>query len=699
MADPELLAWCRKHGVEFGGIQAAYVDEGWRGVVATRDLAPGDTVLRVPGRLLMTTRSARADPALAAALSRLAASPDPDDVAAAAALTPHQLLATHLLHEVSKGPESFWHPYLQQLPRSYTSLAHFSADDAAALQLQLAQDVAAAAAERAREEWQGALPLLRALGLPKRFALLRSWLWAASTLHSRTMFLPWCPAGALTPFGDLHNYAPPPPPYVPQLGVAEDRTAAESAAAADEVAAAGSVAAASASGSVYGAEGATGATCAKDASTGAPGVGGACCDNRGSIGAAAKVQEGGSVGMQDGPDQGCCMALELLQLGADDPGKSRCHGANGVLGRAVEPRAAVASPAEASAQSNAPGPAELRPPGMLADVSAGAEGAEPAAAHEAEDADAIAGDGSWDEARQQYVIVVRRRVAAGQQVLLCYGRHTNLELLEHYGFVMQDNPHDTAPLDAALLPVPDSARYSAGAPPLPPDECFVHGGSPQAPCNTDNTGDGSSGCGAPSWSLLHFLRYCAATPAERRTQGHRLAAGESISEQGDRIALGWLRAACMRQLEDLPTSLAQDLEELQRNSQSDSNSNIQSRSHSQSQEEGPAQRSASQLGAGDRAAVPAPQAHDRQGAAGTTEAAQCEGTQQAAAAPAAAVAVALSDGFTCAGLALQWRVTYKRALHAAISRVDALLGAPTAEGAVAGHSLEALLQMQRQGRK
>lgn len=126
--------------------------------------AAGDTVLRVPGRLLMTTRSARADPALAAALSRLAASPDPDDVAAAAALTPHQLLATHLLHEVSKGPESFWHPYLQQLPRSYTSLAHFSADDAAALQLQLAQDVAAAAAERAREEWQGALPLLRALG-------------------------------------------------------------------------------------------------------------------------------------------------------------------------------------------------------------------------------------------------------------------------------------------------------------------------------------------------------------------------------------------------------------------------------------------------------------------------------------------------------------------------------------------------------
>lgn len=57
MADPELLAWCRKHGVEFGGIEAAYVDEGWRGVVATRDLAPGDSArlsgLKVSGATLI----------------------------------------------------------------------------------------------------------------------------------------------------------------------------------------------------------------------------------------------------------------------------------------------------------------------------------------------------------------------------------------------------------------------------------------------------------------------------------------------------------------------------------------------------------------------------------------------------------------------------------------------------------------------
>jgi hypothetical protein len=42
------------------------------------------------------------------------------------------------------------------------------------------------------------------------------------------------------------------------------------------------------------------------------------------------------------------------------------------------------------------------------------------------------------------------RYQPGDQVFLCYGRHTNLELLEVYGFMLADNPHDVA-----LLP-PDT---------------------------------------------------------------------------------------------------------------------------------------------------------------------------------------------------------------------------------------------------
>ena len=34
-------AWLQKHGVIAHGIEAAFVDEGWRGVAATRELPTG----------------------------------------------------------------------------------------------------------------------------------------------------------------------------------------------------------------------------------------------------------------------------------------------------------------------------------------------------------------------------------------------------------------------------------------------------------------------------------------------------------------------------------------------------------------------------------------------------------------------------------------------------------------------------------
>ena len=38
---------------------------------------------------------------------------------------PAQVLTCHLLHEVTKGRRSYWHPYLSKLPKEYTTLAHF----------------------------------------------------------------------------------------------------------------------------------------------------------------------------------------------------------------------------------------------------------------------------------------------------------------------------------------------------------------------------------------------------------------------------------------------------------------------------------------------------------------------------------------------------------------------------------------------
>lgn len=60
--------------------------------------------------------------------------------------------------------------------------------------------------------------LLMHVGLPKKWCSLKAWLWASSTVCSRTMHVPFSSAGALTPFGDLHNYHPPPPPHYPEIG-------------------------------------------------------------------------------------------------------------------------------------------------------------------------------------------------------------------------------------------------------------------------------------------------------------------------------------------------------------------------------------------------------------------------------------------------------------------------------------------------
>ena len=55
-------------------------------------------------------------------------------------------------------------------------------------------------------------------GMPAKFKSLGAWRWAAATVASRTMHLPDDAAGALMPFGDLHNHRSPPAATQPDLG-------------------------------------------------------------------------------------------------------------------------------------------------------------------------------------------------------------------------------------------------------------------------------------------------------------------------------------------------------------------------------------------------------------------------------------------------------------------------------------------------
>ncbi len=192
------------------------------------------------------------------------------------------------------------------------------------------------------------LPVLQELRLPRRFLSLAAWTWAASTLMSRTMYLPFDLAGALTPFGDLANYQPPAPPFTPNI------------------------------------------------LNGLPTP---------SIGTAASIVL---------PVVEQSVSLASPPLGEGDGAEVAASADGGP----VRDRGAAND--------------ESRP--SLPDPCNG-DGEAPSGDW---------GDGHYDASAGVYRLVARRRYDVGDQVFLCYGRHTNLELLEHYGFMLDDNPHGGA---------------------------------------------------------------------------------------------------------------------------------------------------------------------------------------------------------------------------------------------------------------
>ena len=204
--DKAFWAWALAQGVEAVACAPALFQEGWRGIAATADIAPGDVVLRVPGALLMSARSAARDPDLATALETHGA-----------ALDPAERLSCHLLHEASKGTRSTWHRYVSQLPRQYNLLSSWTAAERDALQAPHAINTAERAGRATLTSHARALETLEALSLPKPFRSSAAWTWATSTVSSRTVFVPFDQAGALCPVGDLFNYAPPAPPAPPQV--------------------------------------------------------------------------------------------------------------------------------------------------------------------------------------------------------------------------------------------------------------------------------------------------------------------------------------------------------------------------------------------------------------------------------------------------------------------------------------------------
>lgn len=117
------------------------------------------------------------------------------------------------------------------------------------------------------------------------------------------------------------------------------------------------------------------------------------------------------------------------------------------------------------------------------------------------------------------------------QVLLSYGMYTNLELLEHYGFLLDDNPNDKAFI------------------PLEPDIYSL--------CSWSKEFLYIDRDGKPSFALLSTLRLWATPPNQRRSIGHMAYSGKQLSAENEITVMTRIVKKCRDVLENL-TSAEQD---------------------------------------------------------------------------------------------------------------------------------------------
>ncbi|CAH2072541.1 unnamed protein product [Thlaspi arvense] len=143
-------------------------------------------------------------------------------------------------------------------------------------------------------------------------------------------------------------------------------------------------------------------------------------------------------------------------------------------------------------------------------------------------------DGGFVEDANAYCLYARRNYQLGEQVLLCYGTYTNLELLEHYGFTLEENPNDKVfiPLEASLYSLASS---------WPKDSLYIHQD------------------GKPSFALVSTLRLWLVPQSQRDKSVMRLVyAGSQISVKNEILVMKWISEKCGSVLRDLPTSVLED---------------------------------------------------------------------------------------------------------------------------------------------
>ncbi|KAH1072647.1 hypothetical protein J1N35_024975 [Gossypium stocksii] len=141
-------------------------------------------------------------------------------------------------------------------------------------------------------------------------------------------------------------------------------------------------------------------------------------------------------------------------------------------------------------------------------------------------------DGGYEEDVAAYCFYAKKNYNVGEQVLLSYGTYTNLELLEYYGFLLEDNPNEKV-----FIPL-DLDMHSLSC--WPKESLYIHQN------------------GRPSFALMCALRLWATPPQQRKSIGHLAYSGCPISKGNEIYVMKWVGKKCDALLKEMPTSVEED---------------------------------------------------------------------------------------------------------------------------------------------
>ncbi|XP_041463204.1 SET domain-containing protein 4-like isoform X2 [Lytechinus variegatus] len=208
-----LMKWMKEHGFSCKRccLKPAFFPDTGRGLMARKNFRPGDLIVEIPRRLLVTPKDVL-NTELGPLIKRQLQKP-----------TPYQAVCAFLIMERTNGKSSFWYPYINVLPKDFTTPAFCFATQA---QFDLLPSQARISATKQLQDIRCAFESASCLfeDIERTFPWYRgvfdfgSFLWAWFVINSRSVYME--PSGcetfdpkskddfALAPFLDLLNHSP-----------------------------------------------------------------------------------------------------------------------------------------------------------------------------------------------------------------------------------------------------------------------------------------------------------------------------------------------------------------------------------------------------------------------------------------------------------------------------------------------------------